>query len=143
MKHPIYSFAIALLLSLSCSAAFALLAEEVEVAPGQTVDLGLDVDECAFPEPPVIPDGATAPESALARAGAEVRGYKEAVEASLACIDEVQTALGEEATREQTSALNVLYNNGVEQLTMIAESFNQQVRVFKARPPSESVSDSE
>ena len=39
MKHPVYSFAIALLLSLSCTGAFALLAKEVEVAPGQTVDL--------------------------------------------------------------------------------------------------------
>ena len=134
----LYLAAFALLLSLPSTWAIALLAEQVEIAPGETVDLGLDVEKCAFPEPPVIPDGWLASESELAAAGAAMRAYQAEVQASLECIDEVITSLGEDMTSEQESALNALYNNGVEQLTMIAESFNEQVRAFKSRQAEQS-----
>ena len=134
----LYPVALALLLSIPGTTAVALLAEEVETAPGESVELGLDVENCAFPEPPVIPDGRFAPESKLAAAGAAMRSYQAEVQASLECIDELIESLGEDITSEQESALTSLYNNGVEQLTMIAESFNEQVRAFRARQAEQS-----
>ena len=129
----LYLAALALLLAIPSTTAVALLAEQVEVAPGETVELGLDVDECAFPEPPVIPDGRIAPESELAAAGAAMRSYQTEVQASLDCIDELIDSLGADITSEQDSALTALYNNGVEQLTVLAKSFNDQVHAFRAR----------
>ena len=124
------------------SPAFAFLSREVAFAPGESADAGIDaginVDECAFPEPPVIPSGATAPESDLAAASAAVRDYQNAIQSSLDCIEGLIAELGEDITPEQDSGLTAIYNNGVEQLTMIAESFNQQVRAFRARQAKES-----
>lgn len=120
------------------TSAMALSLPDISFAADEPADLGIDVDRCAFPEPPVIPSGADAPESALAGAGAAVRDYQTAMQDSLACIEDIISAHGDEITAEQDSALTAVYNNGVEQLTMIAESFNQQVRLFKARQAKES-----
>ena len=130
--------AIALFLSFFSASAHAFLSPEVSFAPDEPSDIGVNVEPCSFPEPPVIPSGATAPESALAAAGAAIRDYQGAMQDSLACIESLIASLGEEITPEQDSGLTALYNNGVEQLTMIAESFNQQVRAFKARQAAES-----
>ena len=135
MKPSALSYALALLLALPGTAS-ALLAEEVDVA--ESADLNLNIEDCAYPDPPVIPDGATVTEDELRRAAGSVRDYQTAMEASLTCLDEAQADLGEDITEEQLSALNTLYNNGIEQLTTIADSFNQQLRIFKARPPVES-----
>ena len=134
----LYPVALALLLSIPSTTAVALLAEQVEITSDESVELGLDIENCAFPEPPVIPDGRIAPESELAAAGAAMRSYQTEVQASLECIDELIDSLGEDITSEQESALTALYNNGVEQLTMIAESFNEQVRAFRARQAEQS-----
>jgi len=123
--------------------AHALLSPEASFALSEPSDSDIhvsdvNVDECAFPEPPVIPSGAEASEAALAESGAAVRDYQVAMQDSLACIEDVIASLGDEITPEQDSGLTALYNNGVEQLTMIAESFNSQVRAFKARQAAES-----
>ena len=136
MKNPAFFLALALLLQ---GASAVLFAQESEV----DVDLGLAVDDCVFTEPPVIPDGLQAPRSEVAAAADAVRGYVSEVEQSLACLDKAQAALGEEITPEQLAALNALYNKGVEQLEAIADSFNQQLRLFNARFESESASESE
>ncbi len=125
--------ALTLLLSIPSASAIALLAEEVEVAEGETLDLGLDVKDCAFPEPPVVPDGNTAAQADLAAASAAIRAYQTDMQASFACIEEAIESLGEDITPEQNSALTSLYNNGVEQIEVIAASFNAQLRLFRAR----------
>lgn len=134
----LYPIALALLLSFPSATAVALLAEEAEAAADESVELDVDIEQCAFPEPPVIPDGRIAPESELAAAGAAMKSYQAEVQSSLECIDEIIASLGEDMTSEQESALTALYNNGVEQLTMIAESFNEQVRAFRTRQAEQS-----
>ena len=129
--------ALLLIVSFFSTSALALLSPEIAFAPDEPMDLGLDVYKCAFPEPPVIPSGENAPESELASAGAAVRDYHAAMQDSLTCIEDAIADLGEKITPEQDSALTTMYNNGVEQVTMIAESFNQQVRAFKARQSEE------
>lgn len=135
MKPSAITHALVLLLALPGTSSV-LLAEEVDAAATESADLNLGVEDCTFPVPPVIPDGATVTEEELRRAAGGVREYQVTMEASLACIDEAEAALGEEITEEQKSALNTLYNNGYEQLTTIADSFNQQLRIFRARPPA-------
>lgn len=130
--------ALALLLSILSAPAVALLAEQIETAAGENLELGLDVEDCAFAEPPVVPDGKTAAQSDLAAAGAAIRVYQADMQASFACIEEVIESLGEDMTPEQDSALTAFYNNGVEQLEMIAASFNEQLRLFRARQAEQS-----
>jgi len=129
-----------LVFSVLGTTAHAFVSPEVLFAANESADVGVgvDVDACAFPEPPEVPSGESALESVLANAGAAVRDYQVAMQDSLACIENVIDSLGDDITPEQDSGLTALYNNGVEQLTMIAESFNQQVRAFRARQAAES-----
>ena len=79
----------------------------------------VDVGHCKFPEVPEMVDGTVA--------------SAEMPFARTQCIDTVETGLGAGITAEQKAALNVLYNNGVDQMNAIAEAYNTQVRAFKAR----------
>jgi len=135
---PLSAASLILFMAFIGTPAQALLSPTMSFAPDEPMDIGVNVDECSFPEPPTIPNGETAPESELAGAGAAVRRYQTSMQDSLACIEGVIESLGEDITRKQDAGLTALYNNGVEQLVMIAESFNQQVRTFKARQAAQS-----
>jgi len=91
------------------------------------------VSHCRFPEPPSLVDGASATEEDMAAGAAAVRAFVQDMQASLVCIDEVEAGLGEDITAEEKSSLTVLYNNGVDQMSAIAESYNAQVRAFNGR----------
>ena len=93
----------------------------------------VDVGHCNFPEVPDMVDGTAASEEKMASAAAAVREFVTAMQSSLQCIDTVEAGLGAGITAEQKAALNVLYNNGVDQMNAIAEAYNTQVRAFKAR----------
>ena len=93
----------------------------------------MDVSQCAFPEAPVVPDGAVATEEQMGEAGAAVRAYVAGVQASLQCLAELEKSMGEEITTEQQDELIATYNAGVDGMNAIAGSYNSAVRVYKER----------
>lgn len=92
-----------------------------------------DVSECEFPDSPEMVDGASISQEQMVAMGTAVRGYVDAMQSALGCIDAVEAKLGEAITPEQKGSLNALYNDGVEQMQALAEAYNEQARAFKAR----------
>jgi hypothetical protein len=93
----------------------------------------LEIEQCSFPEPPVVPDGATATEAEMGQAGAAVREFVSGIQSSLECLGEAEKSMGEEITEEQQAQLVTVYNNGVDQMNAVANNYNEQVKTFKAR----------
>lgn len=93
----------------------------------------LEIDHCRFPDPPNVPDGATATEAEMGQAGADVREFVAGIQSSLDCLSEVEKSLGEEITPEQQAQLVTVYNNGVDQMNALADRYNEQVKVFRER----------
>lgn len=93
----------------------------------------LDIAHCKFPEPPTVPDGDAASEAEMGEAGAAVREFVSAVQTSLECLRAAEASLGDEITDEQQAQIVAVYNNGVDQMNAVAESYNEQVRLFKAQ----------
>lgn len=93
----------------------------------------LEIEQCSFPEPPVVPDGATATEAEMGQAGAEVREFVAGIQSSLECLSEAEKSLGEEITQEQQAQLVTVYNSGVDQMNAVANNYNEQVKAYKAR----------
>jgi hypothetical protein len=86
-----------------------------------------DLMACAFPEPPRVADGCAAPDRDFDRSRRAVLRFVSGIEESLACIEAHEAGL--EAPDRQTRArIDALYNNGVDQMQLIAEAFNQQLR---------------
>jgi hypothetical protein len=93
----------------------------------------LDIADCQFPEPPTVPDGATASEAQMGQAGVNVRDFVADVQSSLQCLAAAEQRLGDEITEEQQATLIAIYNDGVDQMNTVAERYNEQVRVYKER----------
>ena len=93
----------------------------------------MDTSACIFPEVPEVPDGATASEEAMANASAAVRAYVGDTQAGLDCLSAVEESLGEEITDEQKAEIVTTYNANVDQMTLLVEGFNEQIRAYKAR----------
>jgi hypothetical protein len=102
--------------------------------------------DCSYPPPPEkIPDGNTATKAEMVAGQQAVRDYDKAINAYLACIklehDGAVSKIGDKPTgAEQKKALEdiervqVQKNNAaVDQLQSVADRFNEQVRVFKAK----------
>ena len=97
----------------------------------------LDVSHCRFPEPPSIPDGATASESEMGQAGADVRDFVADIQSSLECLTDTEQSMGEEISEEQQAQLVAIYNNGVDQMNAVAAKYNEQVRAYKGEDEGE------
>ena len=93
----------------------------------------MDTSGCAFPDAPEIPDGTTASEEDMGSASAAVRAYVGDTQSGLDCLSEVEASMGEEITPEQKSEIVNTYNAGVDEMTAVVESFNEQIRAYKAR----------
>jgi len=102
--------------------------------------------DCSYPPPPdKLPDGTTATKEEMLAGQETVRNYDKAINAYLACIklehDGAVSKIGDKpSTPEQKKALDDLErvqiqknNAAVDQLQAIADRFNEQVRVFKAK----------
>lgn len=110
-----------------------ILAASLAMLAGMAQAAELEIDHCSFPEPPTVPDGATASEEEMGLAGARVREFVAGVQTSLECLSAAEQSLGEEITPEQQAQLVTVYNNGVDQMNAIAEKYNEQVKVFRER----------
>jgi hypothetical protein len=107
--------------------------------------------DCSYPAPPAkLPDGNTATMEEMVEGKKAVTQYNKDINAYVACIKlEHQTAVstaGDKLTKEQKAdmeRMEVQKNNAaVDQLQSIADRFNEQVRIYKARtsPSSDSSS---
>jgi hypothetical protein len=98
--------------------------------------------DCSYPPPPAkIPDGNTATMQEMLDAKKAVTQYNKDINAYVACIKlEHETAVtnaGDKLTPEQKAdmeRMEVQKNNAaVDQLQSIADRFNEQVRIYKAK----------
>lgn len=98
--------------------------------------------DCSYPPPPTnIPDGSTATKAQMIAAMMAVRAYNKAINAYNACLtlerDSRIAKGGEQLTKKQKEELEeieaVKHNAAIDELQSVADRFNAQVRVFKAR----------
>ena len=96
---------------------------------------------CDYPKRVDVPDGATASKEDMISGQRGVKSYISAMETYLACIEAEEAsavlAMGEEADEEtklqREEMFNKKYNAAVEEMNLVAEEFNVQVRAYKAR----------
>jgi hypothetical protein len=98
--------------------------------------------ECPYPQAPTkIPDGATATLEEMVAGQKAVGAYQKAINDYTACIDkELDDAIakgGDKLKPEQKADMQRVeaqkHNAAVDQLQAIADRFNEQVKVYKAR----------
>ena len=98
--------------------------------------------DCTYPTPPEkIPDGNTATLDDMVTAQKAIKEYDRAINAYVACIKlEHDTAVasgGDKLTDQQKADMERVevqkHNAAIDQLQSVADRFNEQVRVFKAK----------
>jgi hypothetical protein len=114
--------------------------------------------DCSYPPPPTkIPDGNTATMQEMLDAKKAVTQYNKDINAYVACIKleheaamtTVKTKVGDKPTPEQKADMDRMEqmqiqknNAAIDQLQSIADRFNEQVRIYKAKSDPNSSSDS-
>ena len=86
---------------------------------------------CSLPRAPTkIPDGLTATQDQMVNSMVILKSYRMDVENFLKCLE--FEAAQNRIPREQEA---IQHNTAVETLRIVAEKFNEQVRIFKERVP--------
>lgn len=94
---------------------------------------------CDYPTRATVPDGATATKDEMIAGQRGVKDYMAAMESYLSCIEAEEAAavlkleLDESAKRQRADMFNKKYNAAVEEMNLVAEEFNMQVRAYKRR----------
>ena len=95
---------------------------------------------CDYPHRADVPDGTTATKQQMIEGQRGVKAYMSAMEEYLSCIEtaEQETVAGaddiDEATKQQRIEMyNKKYNEAVDEMNLVAEEFNEQVRAYKER----------
>lgn len=95
---------------------------------------------CDYPSRANIPDGSSATKEEMIEGQRGVKSYMGAMEEYLSCIEaaEQETVAGngeadEEAKQQRIEMFNKKYNAAVEEMNLVAEEFNVQVRMYKDR----------
>ncbi len=117
------------------------------VATG-VLSVGTAYADCSYPAPPDhLPDGNTATLQEMVEAQKAVKEYDKAVNAYVACIQlERNDAIGkiakpgEKPTADQKKAMDDMervevqkHNAAIDKLQSVADRFNEQVKVYKAK----------
>jgi opacity protein-like surface antigen len=98
--------------------------------------------DCSYPQAPSpIPDGNTATLAQMVATQKAVQSYNEQMNAYLSCIklerDSRVAQGGDKLTKQQKQELEAIeiqkHNAAVDQLHSVADQFNAQVRIFKAK----------
>jgi len=98
--------------------------------------------DCSYPQAPShLPDGNTATLAEMLAAQKVVQSYNEQMTAYLSCIklerDSRVAQSGDKLTKKQKQELEAIEiqknNAAVDQLHSVADQFNAQIRIFKAR----------
>jgi hypothetical protein len=95
---------------------------------------------CDYPHRAEVPDGTTATKEQMIEGQRGVKAYMSAMEDYLSCIEtaEQETVKGaddiDEVTKQQRIEMyNKKYNAAVDEMNLVAEEFNVQVRAYKER----------
>ncbi len=95
---------------------------------------------CDYPKRATVPDGVTASKDDMIAAQRGVKDYMAAMETYLSCIEAEEAAavlqlgdVDESAKRMRADMFNKKYNAAVEEMNLVAEEFNLQVRAYKQR----------
>jgi len=95
---------------------------------------------CDYPQRIDVPNGTTATKDDMIAGQKGVKTYMASMEEYLACIeaDEAQAVLAlnnvnEDTKRQREDLFNKKYNAAVEEMNLVAEEFNVQVRAYKDR----------
>lgn len=107
--------------------------------------LALPALACDNPPLVIVPDGESATMEELVAVQSEVQAYMAAMEEYIGCIDaELEDAGGEDSQELFQSLMVRRHNQGVEEMELIAEAFNEQVRAYReANPEPEGGEDEE
>jgi hypothetical protein len=118
------------------------------IAATAALSAGTAYADCSYPPPPDhLPDGNTATLQEMVEAQKAVKEYDKAINAYIACIQlERNDATakmakpGETPTAEQKKAMDDMervevqkHNAAIDQLQSVADRFNEQVKVYKAK----------
>lgn len=95
---------------------------------------------CDYPHRADLPDGSTATKEEMITGQRGVKTYMSAMEVYLSCIEsaEQETVAGtdemdEAAKQQRIEMYNKKYNAAVDEMNLVAEEFNLQVRAYKER----------
>jgi hypothetical protein len=95
---------------------------------------------CDYPDRTEVPNGNSATKDEMIEGQRNVKSYMAAMEEYLSCIEsaEQETIAGgddldEEQKQQRIAMFNKKYNAAVEEMNLIAEQFNAQVRAYKDR----------
>jgi hypothetical protein len=120
----------------------------IATAATALLSAGTAYADCSYPTPPDhLPDGNTATLQEMVEAQKAVKEYDKAINAYIACIQlERNDAVGkiakpgEKQTPEQKKAMDDMervevqkHNAAIDQLQSVADRFNEQVKVYKAK----------
>ena len=112
------------------------------LAAATALSAGAAYADCPYPAAPdKIPDGATATMQDMLAGQKAVGEYNKAINDYVACIDkQVEQAIaraGDQIKPEQKADMqriaNQKHNAAIDQLQSVADRFNEQVKVFKAK----------
>ena len=95
---------------------------------------------CDYPQRVDMPNGASATKDEMIAGQKGVKKYMSNMDTYLTCIeaDEAQAVIelgdiDEETSRQRADMFNKKYNAAVEEMNLVAEEFNIQVRAYKAK----------
>ncbi|MCO4809955.1 MAG: hypothetical protein KC572_00020 [Gammaproteobacteria bacterium] len=95
---------------------------------------------CDYPQRVNVPNGASATKDDMIAGQKGVKTYMASMEEYLTCIeaDEAAAVLGlgevdDDTKRQREEMFNKKYNAAVEEMNLVAEEFNVQVRAYKDR----------
>ena len=93
---------------------------------------------CDYPTRIDLPDGATASKEDMIAAQKDVKAYVASMDEYLNCMEGDEAAailalgdVDEDTKRQRADLFNKKYNAAVEQMNLVAEEFNVQVRAYK------------
>ena len=96
---------------------------------------------CDYPQRVDMPNGTTATKDEMIAGQKDVKKYMATMDTYLACIEaeEAQAVIelgeiDEETSRQREEMFNKKYNAAVEEMNLVAEEFNIQVRAYKSKP---------
>lgn len=95
---------------------------------------------CDYPHRANVPDGTTASKDEMIEGQRGVKAYMGAMEKYLSCIEAAEQDavagsddVDETAKQQKIDMYNKKYNAAVDEMNLVAEEFNVQVRVYKER----------
>lgn len=83
---------------------------------------------CTLPEAVAVPDGTTASTDEMLAGQKAVKEYMKVAEVYLACLKQREKGAGNADDKREIVSL---HNKAVDEMEMLAEAFNKQIRAYK------------